>query len=676
MKLLSLTLTNILAYAGQTRIDLSRADADRNVIIVWGRNGKGKTSFINALKMLFAGIEDERWRKVGFPPRALPPGQFVRGDGEHWIGVVNRQASQAAQRKRESVTASVEAVLERDGEEIVARRSWILAPDGNHVEDVEVSDANGPLKGPAAVQRLADVLPADYVEFFFFDGEDVKALAETAERKNIDFDRLLRITFAADLAHEIANLATDRRRRTLDRGERERLRMAQRELDDATFTQAEATRELTQIDEDIRNRQVDLRRFQTVRENLSAGASEAQREALEKQRRKLRSDLSNALNEMVATVPLEAPLIANLPLVMTALAAIEARLAAAGAAEQGLVRRIRDGIPRWISEAAPELSSEARERLSTALRDRVSDLVIVQPGGGIFGDLDLARAERVRAQLMRIAAAGGTVRAANSAKLLEAARIASDLRQAEEDLMRIEVGSQSNLERYRAVVSDVGTIENELAELNQRRGMLTARRAAAAESIAGLEARLSDVERRHVRADQDESDAREMERVARVLNEVLQRMRELARQRVQELLNVHFRTLVYDHALIDRIEIDESYTLVFLDDAHRRIGRASLSSGLKQLAATALLWAMKDAAGFAMPVVIDTPLGRIDRENQDNMLTSYYPNLSHQVVLLPTNAEIDQRKRNLLAPYIADEWLIENETGDAATIARGRLVRD
>jgi DNA sulfur modification protein DndD len=99
-----------------------------------------------------------------------------------------------------------------------------------------------------------------------------------------------------------------------------------------------------------------------------------------------------------------------------------------------------------------------------------------------------------------------------------------------------------------------------------------------------------------------------------------------------------------------------------------------LSAGLKQLAATALLWAMKEVPGHEMPVVIDTPLGRIDRENQENMLLNYYPHLSHQVIILPTNAEIDHRKRNLIINHVAQEYVISNETGDAAHIRPGSLL--
>ena len=161
------------------------------------------------------------------------------------------------------------------------------------------------------------------------------------------------------------------------------------------------------------------------------------------------------------------------------------------------------------------------------------------------------------------------------------------------------------------------------------------------------------------------------------MNEVTEGLRREMRDKIEVLINNRLQLLLTDHPLIDRITLDESYTMFFLDGAGRPIGRSSLSSGMKQLAATALLWAMKDSAGYGMPVVIDTPLARIDRINQTNLLRSYYPKLSHQVIVLPTDAEIDQTKLEMLRPYIWKEFTLRNQdTGESAEIVEESLVGD
>lgn len=91
---------------------------------------------------------------------------------------------------------------------------------------------------------------------------------------------------------------------------------------------------------------------------------------------------------------------------------------------------------------------------------------------------------------------------------------------------------------------------------------------------------------------------------------------------------------------------------------------ASLSAGMKQLAATALLWALKEASGREVPLIVDTPLGRIDRAHQENLLTRYYPTVGRQVIVLPTDSELDEGKYRVLAPHVFREYhLINDETG-------------
>ena len=89
---------------------------------------------------------------------------------------------------------------------------------------------------------------------------------------------------------------------------------------------------------------------------------------------------------------------------------------------------------------------------------------------------------------------------------------------------------------------------------------------------------------------------------------------------------------------------------------------------MKQLSATALLWALKDACGKQLPVIIDTPLGRIDKQHQDNLLTRYYPHAARQVILLPTDSELDERKHRVLEPHIYREFHLHNPDGENTEI--------
>ncbi len=55
MKFLTVKLENLFAYEGEVEFDFAATTPERNVALVWGRNGMGKTSFLRSLKLLFLG---------------------------------------------------------------------------------------------------------------------------------------------------------------------------------------------------------------------------------------------------------------------------------------------------------------------------------------------------------------------------------------------------------------------------------------------------------------------------------------------------------------------------------------------------------------------------------------------------------------------------------------------
>ena len=676
MKFLSIELEHVFTYDRKATVDLSGTTEEQNIVLIWGRNGMGKTSFLNALKLLFTGVEHPSSRTIGFPPRALPPRQYVVGDGAGWDGLINKPARRRAESEGRPVVAVVKAIWESDGLTVTAERQWKF--DGaTFAESILVFDGKDRLVKEAAEARLEDFLPKDFVEFFFFDGEDIKSMAENAERKQIDFDKLLRITFLNEATAELKKEITERQRTMTRTGIFESLNTVEVELTKTTGEAEVACHQLEQIDDHLLNDTVELRRLTTRRENLSSGASEAQRETLDTRRLALRDQLGETSAAIATALPPDVPMLANLGLVRRALEAVEARLAAAGAAEVVLVRRVRAGLPKWIAEAPVDLDPAQIAVLSEAIGDRLDGLVASSSENGLFSTLELGRADRLRASLLRWATLGPDRRGLQAAKLTEAHRLRVELQQVNDALMEIEVGSQANLETYKKVVAEIAKLEDRIAEHNQRKGVLQSKLT----ELAAEERKLNEQQKRlQKRRDEEAGEHRVLRfynAVVRTLNEVTEGLRRGMRGKIEGLINNRLQLLLTDHPLIDKITLDESYTMYFLDGAGRPIGRSSLSSGMKQLAATALLWAMKDSAGYDMPVVIDTPLGRIDRSNQTNLLRSYYPKLSHQVIVLPTDAEIDRTKLEMLRPYIWKEFTLKNyDTGESAEIVEESLVGD
>lgn len=86
-----------------------------------------------------------------------------------------------------------------------------------------------------------------------------------------------------------------------------------------------------------------------------------------------------------------------------------------------------------------------------------------------------------------------------------------------------------------------------------------------------------------------------------------------------------------------------------------------LSAGEKQLLAIAFLWGLASLSTRQLPIAIDTPLSRLDSTHRQNLLESYFPNASHQMILLSTDTEIGQPEVKQLREKgaVAHEYLLE-----------------
>ena len=87
----------------------------------------------------------------------------------------------------------------------------------------------------------------------------------------------------------------------------------------------------------------------------------------------------------------------------------------------------------------------------------------------------------------------------------------------------------------------------------------------------------------------------------------------------------------------------QTFDVELIDENGSVINRKLLSAGEKQIYAIAILEALAKTSGRDLPVIIDTPLGRLDSQHRDKLINHYFPEASHQVVLLSTDTEVDER---------------------------------
>ena len=132
-------------------------------------------------------------------------------------------------------------------------------------------------------------------------------------------------------------------------------------------------------------------------------------------------------------------------------------------------------------------------------------------------------------------------------------------------------------------------------------------------------------------------------------------------RRIKTTLN----TLMHKEDFIGKVEVvidgeDMDINLYSVDG--KVINKDSLSKGEQQLYATSILKALVDESGIQFPVFIDSPLQKFDKSHATKIITEFYPQISKQVVLFPLlYKELTAEEYNVMKPLVKSTYLIKND---------------
>lgn len=121
-----------------------------------------------------------------------------------------------------------------------------------------------------------------------------------------------------------------------------------------------------------------------------------------------------------------------------------------------------------------------------------------------------------------------------------------------------------------------------------------------------------------------------------------------------------FRKLARKEDVSLQAKIDpKTFDVRLLNQSGEEISKQQLSAGEKQIFAIAILEALARTSGRKLPVIIDTPLGRLDSKHRAKLVENYFPSASHQVIILSTDTEIDQIYFETLKSQVSHVYGVE-----------------
>ena len=166
----------------------------------------------------------------------------------------------------------------------------------------------------------------------------------------------------------------------------------------------------------------------------------------------------------------------------------------------------------------------------------------------------------------------------------------------------------------------------------------------------------------------DDSDAKKdavAEQLIDELSTFLISLKQEKKYSLERRIKTTLNTLMHKEDFIGKVGVvidgeDMDINLYSVDG--KVINKDSLSKGEQQLYATSILKALVDESGIQFPVFIDSPLQKFDKSHATKIITEFYPQISKQVVLFPLlYKELTAEEYNVMKPLVKATYLIKND---------------
>jgi len=646
----SIALRDFGLYAGEQKLSLLprvRAKKERPIVLIGGNNGAGKTSLLDAVRLAFYGklalgsrVSQADYNAYLRSRIHSPPGK--RSGPTSASISLDFDFSESGQTHRYQVT-----------------RSWSVR--GQTVS--EVLDISKDGKEITSVPRdewhffLQDLLPPGVSQLFFFDGEKIKEIAEDTESDE-HLSQAIRSLLGIEL---VSRLRTDlglfisRQERSGTDDAASRLEAVMQEYAKIGEELAQARERLaelrTQFDGQERTAERAQQRFVATGGDiaLKVGELRGERDQLTRRQAALMQQIREGSGGLW-------PLAVAPKLLARALSAIP------GGRHTDLLvlaEKMRSALTEWLTSATPiarrrwnEASPDFEEILRIATRKESPEQSEWHP---------LAAVPNGRERLEKTLSSAAQAMAAVGAEFAENG---DRIRAIEVALARVdETTTDYLLEELRAAEQACGATRREIEVAETK--------------VKELSYRQTVSERDRARILSEQSDKSNIDKrlgLASRTSKVLAAYEAaLVKQKTRALEKAFvdcFNRLARKGDLVRGVRIDDATFQSTLIDAHGSdIPKKLLSAGEKQIYAIAMLWALAKTSGRKLPVIIDTPLARLDSEHRANIIGRYLPEVSHQVIVLSTDTEVDVEVVGQLDKHVSHSYLLDYLRREGRTVA-------
>lgn len=672
MRINRIALTNFRGY-GTSEIKLTKDD-QKNVTIIAGKNGFGKTTFLTSLIWVMYGslmrqVEEKYKRDIN-----------NHGGYENYLKAsVNHTAINKYDLKKSN---DVQMIVELEladvmipsvpCQKVVIKRSYSYKNNSESLSILIDGQENELTKEVGYDIFINDfILPREIAKFFFFDAEKIVSLAEAKTKSELRslsraYSEVLGIKKYEDLKYNLNTLLTKLRRGGVTGVNKEKLESLVKKDDELKKLIELNESKLQEIDQNVEQNKakIEVIEEKLIREGNSITIEELK--ALKTQRSELQNDLVEAKSHLKNVMDLVPLAIAEKQFAALVEQLKKEALAKKTNANSDFVldelKQFTDALKKKLSSlpSFKENKSEVDQIIKDLVKERSKEVtksktkILLdysdEETRGIIATYDyvtnsfkqqfemITKNERdIRQHIGRL---NRKIKQAESKK---GNPIAQQLRTDKEELKSTIEKAQEKKEK---LLQDLGKLKAEFA------------------SNAKV---LSEYEKKFNLVETDQKKYETTQKLLERINTLTVRIKEEKKYALEKAILLGLQKLMHKKDFVSKVNIrieDDVMDIDLIKPDGKIRDKDSMSKGEQQLYATALLKALVDESKIEFPIFIDSPLQKFDLEHSNNILEQFYPSIADQVVLFPLlEKELTRKEYHFLKPNVNSTYLISNSDG-------------
>lgn len=688
MQINKIILNNYRIYFGENELDLT-GDSIKNVSIVAGNNGFGKTSLLTSMVWCLygklMGDVDDRYRR-----EIHESGGYKR----YCEKTINRLAKSGMKEDKNQLSLdfatadprqqyvirkkiddlnsfSVSLVISHlfipsiPCKELRITRTFNVEEQKETVEILIDGQVNELTKEVGHEIFINDfILPREIAKFFFFDAEKIVSLAEAntvEDKRNLSraYAEVLGIKKYVDLKSNLENVQIRLRKNAASPGDLKKLEKYRSQEAQNEKLRLHHQEQLQELEENLAQKKQASKRLQDklIREGSAYSPQEledmkAMQNHLQEEGKRLKTQLNNLID--LAPFAIAGKLLNKVKVQLDA--------------EQQSKTHVSDD---FIADRLKMIQSELTKRKEELDLKRGSEKTILATIENVLR-LEGTKEHKplldfTSEQKNRIDAIYHNLGDAYSKQFRELVNDQKKQAATHGMVQRklAEAGGRESDPVIKAIRADQVQLDAEVDQLEQKLIEVKAMLVSLRNEDNSIKKEISELTK-HVKAGGEIEQQKDAvaARLIQELDEFILRLKAKKKSSLEGAIKKELNRLMHKANFVARVEVTIEGDLIDIELYDHRdevIHKDGLSMGERQLYATALLKALVDESNIRFPVFIDSPLQKFDRLHAANVIRDFYPNISEQVVLFTLlEKELAESEYELLGNRLNKTYLIEN----------------